>query len=45
MWDDVSMELLHFAQEAFNKEPDAINFWMGDERAITSSMLMLIIYK
>ncbi|KAJ8710111.1 hypothetical protein PYW07_009477 [Mythimna separata] len=25
-----------FASEAFNKEPDAVNFWMGDERAVTS---------
>lgn len=23
---------------AFSQPPDAINFWMGDERAITSSM-------
>ncbi|XP_059055868.1 uncharacterized protein LOC131849767 [Achroia grisella] len=27
---------IHFASEAFNKNPDAINFWMGDERAVTS---------
>ncbi|XP_045455605.1 bifunctional peptidase and (3S)-lysyl hydroxylase Jmjd7 [Melitaea cinxia] len=25
-----------FASEAFNKKPDAVNFWMGDERAVTS---------
>ncbi|KAL4716497.1 hypothetical protein ACJJTC_015925 [Scirpophaga incertulas] len=25
-----------FASEAFNKSPDAVNFWMGDERAVTS---------
>lgn len=25
-----------FASEAFNKTPDAVNFWMGDERAVTS---------
>ncbi|KAJ8710765.1 hypothetical protein PYW08_009280 [Mythimna loreyi] len=25
-----------FASEAFNKDPDAVNFWMGDERAVTS---------
>ncbi|XP_041975099.1 bifunctional peptidase and (3S)-lysyl hydroxylase Jmjd7 [Aricia agestis] len=25
-----------FASEAFDKKPDAINFWMGDERAVTS---------
>jgi len=28
-------ELL-WAREAFGQEPDAINFWMGDERAVTS---------
>ena len=33
--DDV--EEMTWAREAFNKEPDAINFWMGDGRAITSS--------
>lgn len=27
---------IEWATEAFNKEPDAINFWMGDSRAITS---------
>jgi peptidyl-lysine (3S)-dioxygenase / protease len=26
-----------FASKAFNKLPDAVNFWMGDERAVTSS--------
>lgn len=36
--DDIDMNSLRFACEAFNKDPDAINFWMGDERAITSSM-------
>ncbi|XP_075985423.1 jumonji domain containing 7 [Anticarsia gemmatalis] len=25
-----------FASEALNKKPDAVNFWMGDERAVTS---------
>ncbi|VVC99984.1 bifunctional peptidase and (3S)-lysyl hydroxylase Jmjd7 [Leptidea sinapis] len=25
-----------FASQAFNKKPDAVNFWMGDERAVTS---------
>jgi jumonji domain-containing protein 7 len=34
--DDLNYSLLNFAKEAFNKEPDAINFWMGDCRAITS---------
>lgn len=32
---DVESEIL-FASEAFNKRPDAVNFWMGDERAVTS---------
>lgn len=34
--DDVG-EDIKWASEAFNKSPDAVNFWMGDERAITSS--------
>lgn len=34
---DIDVSLLSFSAEAFNKEPDAVNFWMGDERAITSS--------
>lgn len=25
-----------WATESFGKEPDAVNFWMGDERAVTS---------
>ncbi|CAH2237643.1 jg11323 [Pararge aegeria aegeria] len=25
-----------FASQAFNKKPDAVNFWMGDDRAVTS---------
>lgn len=33
---DIDMGSLKFAFEAFNKHPDAINFWMGDCRAITS---------
>ncbi|XP_047540284.1 internalin A [Vanessa atalanta] len=32
---DVESEI-KFASEAFNKKPDAINFWMGDQRAVTS---------
>ena len=28
---------LTWASEVFGCKPDAINFWMGDERAITSS--------
>jgi peptidyl-lysine (3S)-dioxygenase / protease len=34
--DDIDLSALDFAKEVFNKEPDAINFWMGDERAVTS---------
>ncbi|XP_055680800.1 bifunctional peptidase and (3S)-lysyl hydroxylase Jmjd7 [Lutzomyia longipalpis] len=33
---DIDMESLNFSKESFNKDPDAINFWMGDERAVTS---------
>ena len=28
---------LNWAKEAFGKDPDAINFWMGDGRAVTST--------
>lgn len=34
---DINDESLNFAKEVFDKSPDAINFWMGDERAVTSS--------
>ncbi|CAH2057184.1 unnamed protein product, partial [Iphiclides podalirius] len=30
------MSDISFATVAFNKKPDAVNFWMGDERAVTS---------
>lgn len=33
---DIDMSTLRFASESFNKRPDAINFWMGEDRAITS---------
>ncbi|XP_063369865.1 bifunctional peptidase and (3S)-lysyl hydroxylase Jmjd7 [Cydia amplana] len=33
---DIQSEI-PFASEAFNKSPDAVNFWMGDDRAVTSS--------
>lgn len=33
---DIDESLLNFAKDAFNKSPDAANFWMGDERAVTS---------
>lgn len=36
LWRDVERDL-PWATEAFGKDPDAINFWMGDERAVTSS--------
>ena len=35
---DVDKEII-WASEAFNKKPDAVNFWMGDSRAVTSSNL------
>ncbi|XP_008217295.2 bifunctional peptidase and (3S)-lysyl hydroxylase Jmjd7 [Nasonia vitripennis] len=35
LWKDVDSNI-KWATEAFNTKPDAINFWMGDERAITS---------
>lgn len=33
---DIVPSDLDFAQQCFNKPPDAVNFWLGDERAITS---------
>lgn len=33
---DVDVSTLKFAYDAFNKPPDAVNFWFGDGRAITS---------
>lgn len=33
---DIDMNTLNFAKESFNKSPEAINFWLGEERAITS---------
>ncbi|XP_012226382.2 bifunctional peptidase and (3S)-lysyl hydroxylase JMJD7 [Linepithema humile] len=35
LWSDVEVEM-SWANEAFGKHPDAVNFWMGDERAVTS---------
>lgn len=29
-----------WATTVFNKKPDAINFWMGDKRAVTSCKYM-----
>ena len=28
---------LEWASKVFGSQPDAVNFWMGDERAVTSS--------
>jgi len=39
LWLDVEVEI-PWANEAFGKQPDAVNFWMGDERAITSSKVL-----
>lgn len=33
---DAASEIPWFS-EALGKSPDAVNFWMGDERAVTSS--------
>ncbi|EDW70055.1 bifunctional peptidase and (3S)-lysyl hydroxylase Jmjd7 [Drosophila virilis] len=33
---DIVSSDLNFAAQCFNKPPDAVNFWLGDERAITS---------
>ncbi|XP_060516854.1 bifunctional peptidase and (3S)-lysyl hydroxylase Jmjd7 isoform X2 [Cylas formicarius] len=33
--EDIDVEI-GWASTAFDKKPDAVNFWMGDERAITS---------
>ncbi|XP_017128379.1 bifunctional peptidase and (3S)-lysyl hydroxylase JMJD7 [Drosophila elegans] len=33
---DLRISDLDFAQQSFNKPPDAVNFWLGDERAVTS---------
>lgn len=39
--DDVKPESIDFAKQVFNKDPDAVNFWMGDERTVTSSKIFL----
>lgn len=33
---DIDLNTLQFASESFNKRPDAINLWMGEDRAISS---------
>ncbi|XP_077258003.1 bifunctional peptidase and (3S)-lysyl hydroxylase JMJD7-like [Temnothorax americanus] len=35
LWPDAETEI-SWASEAFGRQPDAVNFWMGDERAVTS---------
>lgn len=42
---DIDNSLLSFSVEAFDKKPDAVNFWMGDQRAITSSKLFFLVIK
>jgi len=39
LWPDAETEI-SWASEAFGKQPDAVNFWMGDERAVTSSKVL-----
>ena len=38
-WVDVlqDVEEIQWATKAFGKSPDAVNFWMGDSRAVTST--------
>lgn len=36
LWRDIDSDI-SWATEALGTKPDAINFWMGDQRAITSS--------
>ncbi|XP_011873648.1 PREDICTED: jmjC domain-containing protein 7 [Vollenhovia emeryi] len=35
LWPDAATEI-SWASKAFGKQPDAVNFWMGDARAVTS---------
>lgn len=39
LWLDAEVEI-PWANETFGKQPDAVNFWMGDERAVTSSKVL-----
>ena len=39
--DDVEA-VIPWASQAFGKKPDAVNFWMGDERAVTSSKCLVL---
>lgn len=43
LMNDIRMDSFDFAKQVFNKEPDAINFWFGDERAVTSSKIKIIV--
>lgn len=44
LFDDVIIDSVQFAEDVFCKKPDAINFWMGDERAVTSSKTLLFFF-
>lgn len=35
LWEDAETDI-SWATDAFGKKPDAVNFWMGDHRAVTS---------
>lgn len=39
LWSDAEIEI-PWANETFGKQPDAVNFWMGDKRAVTSSKVL-----
>lgn len=36
LWRDIDSDI-PWASQAFGSKPDAVNFWMGDHRAVTSS--------
>ena len=40
LWRDIDSHI-SWASEAFSTKPDAVNFWMGDSRAVTSSCIYL----
>lgn len=44
LWPDAETEI-PWASEAFGKQPDAVNFWMGDQRAVTSSKVLFYLLK
>lgn len=41
--DDIGKEI-DWASISFNEKPDTVNFWMGDSRAVTSSMFYCFLY-